>query len=82
MKKTITALICVKNSITWGIISICCLIALGVLVKLAIASISAGEKIFWPGVGILALAVIALLIFGITRVMKYIRLMKNLKSAN
>jgi len=79
MKKTITAFICIKNSITWGVISICCLIAIGVFVKNTINSISAGEEIFLPGIGILTLVVAAFLIFGITRVIKYIRLLRNLK---
>ena len=78
MKKTITAFIYIRDCIIWGVISICCLIAIGIFVKNTIISISAGEKIFLPGVGILTLAVVALLIFGITRVIKYIRLLKKL----
>jgi hypothetical protein len=77
MKKVLSSFICIKNCVIWTVISLCCVLAIGVFVKNTVEGMSAGEDLFLPGILILTLAVVALLIFGITRVIKYVRLLKK-----
>ena len=78
MKKLISIVIFIKNLVIWAVISLCCVLAIGNFIKMLINDIAEGRKIFLPGVIILAAAVLALLFFGITRVIKYIKLIKSI----
>lgn len=75
MKKTITKeAICVKNIITWSVISCACIIALFTFARQFRQDMSDGQELFIPGIIALIGGVLLLLTFGVTRVMKYIRL--------
>jgi hypothetical protein len=67
-----------KNFVVWTVISLCCILAIGNFVKLFIDDISEGKEIFLPGVIILVVAVSTLLFFGLTRIIKYIKLIRSL----
>ncbi len=70
----------VKNIITWTVIFISSLMVLRVFVRNLIRDISNNEKLFTPGV-VFAFAfviVILVLVFSVTRVVKYIKLIREL----
>ena len=72
MKKDISKVIYIKNVVVWVVISCCCIVAVGTFVKKFFEDVSAGNEIFLPGVSILVSVVLGILVFGITRVIKYI----------
>jgi membrane protein YdbS with pleckstrin-like domain len=72
MKKSISKAIYIKNVAVWVVISCCCIVAVGTFVKKFYEDVSAGNEIFLPGVIILVAAVLGLLVFSITRIIKYI----------
>jgi hypothetical protein len=76
MKNGIAKVIFVKNILIWGIISICCIIALGTFIQRTYEGFSSGEEIFLPGILILGIVILGLLVFSITRVIKYINRVK------
>jgi hypothetical protein len=78
MRKAVSKIICIKNFVIWAVISLCCILAIGNFIKLFINDISEGKEIFFPGVIILVIIVSALLFFGITRIIKYIKLIRSL----
>ena len=61
----------------WAVFAFGALLAIGTFARLFIESTRAGEEIFLPGVGALALAVLLFLAYSITRVVKYFRLLKE-----
>ena len=70
----------VKNIITWTVIFISSLMVLRVFVRNLIRDISNNEKLFTPGV-VFAFAfviVILVLVFSVIRVVKYIKLIREL----
>ena len=70
----------IKNTITWTVIFISSLMVLRVFVRNLIRDISNNEKLFTPGV-VFAFAfviVILVLVFSVTRVVKYIKLIREL----
>jgi len=76
MKESVKKFIFIKNLIVWGIISLCCIVAIGTFIKLFIEDRAAGKDIFLPGVLVLTIVVLGLLAFSITRVIKYIKRLK------
>jgi hypothetical protein len=77
MKKGIRTFLHVKEFITWTVISLCCLIVIATFAKQCIASLSAGEEIFWPGISVLFIAVLTFSVYSATRVWKYFKRMKE-----
>jgi hypothetical protein len=77
VRKGIANIIYVKNAAVWAVISCCCVIAVGTFVNEFYKDLSAGKEIFLPGAVILAAAVLGLLVFGITRIIKYIKLLRQ-----
>ncbi len=76
MKKIITKAVCIKNIITWTVISLLCVLVLIVFVKKLIEGLTNNTELFIPGISLLFAVAILFLIFGITRIIKYIRLIK------
>jgi hypothetical protein len=72
MKKGIAKAIYIKNVVVWVAISCCCIVAFGTFANKFFEDLSAGNEIFIPGVSILVAVVVGLLIFSITRIIKYI----------
>jgi hypothetical protein len=72
MKKGIAKAIYIKNAVVWGAISCCCIVAVATFVRKFFEDLTAGVEIFLPGVIVLVAAVVGLLVFSITRVIKYI----------
>ncbi|MDR0999766.1 MAG: hypothetical protein LBL96_03025 [Clostridiales bacterium] len=62
----------VKNIVTWGVVALGCILAMGVFVKSFLEDMAAGKEIFIPGVLVLVIAVLGLLVASITRVVKYV----------
>jgi hypothetical protein len=79
MKKAISTAICLKNIVIWALIDTACLLALGTFVRLYLESLAKGEEIFLPGVGALFAAVTLFFIYGATRVVKHVRLLKAVR---
>jgi hypothetical protein len=77
VKKEIAAAIYIKNLALWAVISACCLLALGVFAKSFLEDRAAGKEIFLPGVLALSIPVTALLVFGVTRVVKHARRLRG-----
>jgi hypothetical protein len=77
MKKEIRTFLHVREFITWIVISLCCLIVIVTFVKLSIASLSSEEEIFWPGIAVLFIAVLAFTVYSVSRVWKYFKRMKE-----
>jgi hypothetical protein len=77
MKKGVAKAIRSINAVVWIVISCCCLVAMGTFVKKFFEDSSAGKEIFLPGVIILTAAVLGLLVFSITRVIKYINFLRG-----
>lgn len=63
-----------KYIIVWSIISCSCIVAIITFAKRFIQDVSNGKDLFIPGILVLVGAVLLLFIFGITRVIKYIKL--------
>jgi uncharacterized membrane protein len=78
VRKAVSKMICIKNFVIWAVISLCCILAIGNFIKLFINDISEGKEIFLPGVIILVIVVSALLFFSITRIIKYVKLIRSL----
>jgi hypothetical protein len=51
--------------------------ALGRFAQFFAASTRVGEEIFWPGILILVGGVFALLVFSLTRVIKYVKCLRK-----
>ena len=74
MRTAISKAICIKNIFVWGVISFACIIAIVTFARQFMPDVATGSDIFIPGILVLVGAVILLFIFGITRVIKYIKL--------
>ncbi len=77
MQQAIAKAVCIKNIIVFSFFSFMCVIALSTVVSQIFQYIKNGEEIFIPGIAVLILAVLLGMLFGITRVIKYIKLLKN-----
>ncbi len=78
MKKELTKFICIKNIFLWTIISILACIAVGKFIQNLMIEIATGANFFIPGITALFILILCILIFAVTRVIKYIRLIRNL----
>jgi hypothetical protein len=76
LRNGISKAIYVKNIVIWGVIGLGCILAIGIFSKNFFESMAAGEEVFIPGVLVLVIAVLGLLVFSITRVIKYINRMR------
>ncbi|GHV35198.1 hypothetical protein FACS1894187_07390 [Synergistales bacterium] len=77
MRKTISAALLLRDIAAWTVISAGCLVALGTFIGLYVSSVNSGEEIFLPGVLLLFAAAAMILIFGVTRVIKYVKLFRQ-----
>jgi hypothetical protein len=73
MRKAISKAIYVKNLVVWTLISVVCLISFGVYMTEFVKGLGSEEEIFWPGVSILGVLILAVTFFAVTRVVKYVR---------
>ncbi|MGF6905808.1 hypothetical protein [Fusobacterium sp. PH5-44] len=79
MKNIVKKSVITYNIILWTIFSLLGLIAIGKYFQLFLNDLSNKADIFIPGVVILVAITLLLEFFFITRVIKYIKLMKNNK---
>jgi len=79
MKQPIKQVFRLYNFIFWIILSLLGLVALGQILRLAYLDIITKKEIFILGALILIIGVLLIEIFFITRVIKYIKLLKNNK---
>jgi hypothetical protein len=77
MKKVIKSAVYIKNIMIWTVISFCCIVAIVTFAKKSFENLSGEDEIFWPGISILGLAIFGLLFFSITRIVKYIKRIKQ-----
>jgi hypothetical protein len=75
MRKAISKAIFIKNIVFYSVLSCVGVIALATIAKELLQSVAAGEEIFIPGIAALILAVLLVLLFAVTRVIKYTRLL-------
>jgi hypothetical protein len=76
LRNGVAKAIYVKNIVTWSVIGLGCILAIGIFIKNFSESMAAGEEVFIPGVLVLVIAVLGLLGFSVTRVIKYINRMR------
>lgn len=79
MKNIVKKSVITYNIILWTILSLLGLIALGKYLQLFINDLSNDADIFIPGIIILVSVTLLLEFFFITRVIKYVKLIKNRK---
>ncbi|MDR2528723.1 MAG: hypothetical protein LBD04_06890 [Synergistaceae bacterium] len=77
MKKTLVSVICLKNIVIWAGIAIACLIALTVGVRQCFEMAAKEEEVFLPGVGALFLGVSLFLLYSVSRIKKYVKLLRG-----
>ena len=78
MKKIMTKAICIKNITTFSFMTLTSFIVLGVFVVKLIEDIQKGKELFLPGIGVLFAGAILVMVFSITRIVKYIRMLTKL----
>jgi FtsH-binding integral membrane protein len=77
VKKTISKVICIKNIAAWAVIACCCVVAIVTFAQRFLEDLSSEKEIFLPGVFVLVLAVLLVLVFSVTRVLKNVRLLRQ-----
>ena len=77
MKNIVKKSVITYNIILWTILSLLGLVALGKYLQLFINDLSNDTDIFIPGIIILVSVTLLLELFFITRVIKYVKLIKN-----
>ena len=78
MKQMITTVLCVKNLVVFGVLSLMCVIVLDVFFAKLTAALESGTELFIPGITVLFAVVILVLGFSVTRVIKYIKLLSKI----
>lgn len=73
-KKILVNVLRIKKIAIWSAVSCGCLIVLTQWVQAFMADTAQGKEIFIPGVSVLAGAALLVLIYSITRVVKYIKM--------
>ncbi len=78
MKKTISKAVCIKNITVFSFVTLTCVLVLSVFAVKLMEDLAEGAELFIPGIGVLFLAAVLVLVFAVSRVVKYIRLLKQL----
>lgn len=78
MRKIITKVRCINNITVFSFLTLTCMLVLGVFVMKLVEDIAKGAELFMPGIAVLFVGGILVLLFSITRIIKYIRLLKQL----
>lgn len=78
MRKIMTKAICIKNITTFSFMTLTSFIVLGVFVVKLIEDIQKGKELFLLGIGVLFAGAILVMVFSITRIVKYIRMLTKL----
>ncbi len=77
-EKIISKAVCIKNITVFSFVTLTCVLVLGVFVVKLMEDIAEGAELFIPGITVLFVAAIFVLVFAVSRVVKYIRLLKQL----
>ena len=78
MRKIMTKAICIKNITTFSFMTLTSFLVLGVFVVKLIEDIQKGKELFLPGITVLFAGAILVMVFSITRIVKYIRMLTKL----
>lgn len=78
MKKTISKAVCIKNITVFSFVTLTCVLVLSVFAVKLMEDLAKGAELFIPGISILFLAAVLVLVFAVSRIVKYIRLLKQL----
>lgn len=78
MKKTISKAVCIKNITVFSFVTLTCVLVLSVFAVKLMEDLAEGVELFIPGISVLFLAAVLVLVFAVCRVVKYIRLLKQL----
>lgn len=77
MRKTITKARCINHITVFSFLALISILVLGVFVLKLIEDMAKGTELFIPGITVLFAVVILVFIFSVTRIVKYIRLLKR-----
>lgn len=77
MKRMITKANCINNITVFSLVTLTCILVTGVFVVKLMEDMEEGTALFIPGIIALFAGVLLVLIFSITRIIKYIRLLKQ-----
>ncbi len=77
MKKAITKVRCISNIPVFSFLTLTCMLVLGVFIMKLAEDITHKTELFIPGIAVLFTFAIFVLIFSITRIIKYIKLLKK-----
>ncbi len=77
MKRMITKANCINNITVFSLVTLTCILVTGVFVVKLLEDMEEGAALFIPGIIALFAGVLLVLIFSITRIIKYIRLLKQ-----
>lgn len=77
MKKTISKAVCIKNITVFSFVTLTCVLVLSVFAVKLMEDLAEGAELFIPGITVLFAVVILVFIFSVTRIVKYIRLLKR-----
>ncbi len=78
MKKMLSKAGCIYNITVFSLVTLTCMLVLGVFVVKLMEDLAEGAELFIPGISVLFLAAILVLLFAVSRIIKYIRLLKQL----
>ena len=73
-----TKAIYIKNITTFSFMTLTSFLVLGVFVVKLIEDIQKGKELFLPGITVLFAGAILVMVFSITRIVKYIRMLTKL----
>lgn len=76
MKRTFTKARCIHNITVFSFVTLTGILVSAVFVLKLIEDIEKGKELFIPGIAALFAGILLVLIFSVTRIVKYIRLLK------
>lgn len=78
MRRTLSKAKCINNITVFSFLTLTCMMVLAVFVTKLVEDMSEKAEIFVPGIAVLFAGVILVLIFSLTRIVKYVKLLKKL----
>lgn len=78
MRRTLSKAKCINNITVFSFLTLTCMMVLAVFVTKLVEDMSENAEIFVPGIAVLFAGVILVLIFSLTRIVKYVKLLKKL----
>ncbi|MDR3281215.1 MAG: hypothetical protein LBT23_11965 [Synergistaceae bacterium] len=77
MSESLAKIIFLKRIAIWSFVSFCGAVAFVAIIRKTVEAVASGEEFFIPGIAVLTAGVLLVLVFGVTRVIKYIKLFRG-----